>query len=654
MDSYQSKSTRWTTVLNLDDLSSEEKTSWVWKGSRVLPRARDPMSQDGKRATRALLSLSKGTSDAVVLREFDLTTSTFVEKDAFNLPEARTRASYKSRDVLLVGSDFGPSSLTKSGYPRTVREWTRGTNVKDAPIVFEGEKSDVAVSAYVDDQRVRGGGIYEVRTRALTFYTSKYWVRKVKHEHLLAPNDPLRAGVAEPPEFKQVEVPEDAEIDFVGNLLVISLRSNWSPESGKVFTQGSIIYVNAHKFVKYGPKDRIYHVLFQPTERTACESYSVTQKFMVLSIMDNVKSRLEFYKLEKDANKLRLVGADKDPQIRAINVRAVDPYDGDQFWLSTNTYTEPSTLWLADASRMDSDDKKVVRKTGTDGYIVKKLKSLKEQFSGGSLKVVQRMAKSKDGTEIPYFIVMDKSTSMHKKNPTLLYGYGGFEVSLGPHYIAATGLAWLKRGGVYVEANIRGGGEFGKNWHEAATGKNKIKAFEDFIAVAEDLIATNVCKPRTLAIRGGSCGGLLVANMYTMRPDLFGAVHCAVPMLDMKRFKEMSASPTWVNEFGDPDTMDWERFLKKYSPYHNINESEKKNPPILFTTSTKDERVHPGHARKMAKKLWDLGKGKKWPTYFYESTDSSQSADSEAERYAFMTSLAYDFMFKTLQKNAEK
>jgi prolyl oligopeptidase len=468
MASYQTENPRWTTVLDVDDLAEKEEMSWVWKGSRVLPRARDPMSEGGLQVTRALLSLSRGGygSDAVVLREFDLLGSRFVTKDAFTLPEAKTRASYRSRDVLLVGSDFGPDSLTQSGNPRTIREWVRGTDVNDAPVVFEGEMSDVAVSAYVDDQRVRAGGIYEVRTRALTCNTSKYWVRKVKYEHLLAEDDPKRAGVGDPPEFKELEVPEDAEIDFVGNLLMITLRSNWEPEPGKRHDQGSIIYVNAHKFLKYGPKGRIYHELFKPTERTACENYSVTQNFLILSIMDNVKSKLEFYRLEKDANHLRLVGADKQAQIRALNVRAVDPYQGDEFWFTTSGYTEPSTLWLADASKMDTEDKKIVRKTESEGYIVRKLKGLPSQFDASGLTVVQKVVSSKDGTEVPYFMIMKTDTKFNKKNPTLLYGYGGFEVTLGPHYIAATGLAWLERGGVYVEANIRGGGEFGPTWHE--------------------------------------------------------------------------------------------------------------------------------------------------------------------------------------------
>lgn len=465
MESYETNNPSWTTVLDVDELGRKENTAWVWRGSRVLPRVRDPMSDGGKRVTRALISLSKDGSDNVVTREFDLLTSTFVTKDAFDLPEAKTRACYKSRDLLLVGSDFGSDSLTNAGFPRTIREWRRGTDVKNAPVVFEGEKSDIAVSAYIDDQRVRGGGIYEVRTRALSYNSSKYWVRKVKDEHLLAEDDPLRQGAGPVPEFKHIEVPDDAEIDFVGNLLMITLRSQWSPEDGKKYSRGSILYVNAHKFIKYGPKDRIYHILFQPSERVTCENYIATKNFLVLSIMDNVKSKLEFFRLEKDGNKLRMVGMDKNPQIRMANIRAVDPYEGDEFWLTTSGYIEPTTLWLADALNMDSQDKKIIRRTGSEGYIKRKLKALPEQFKAADMEVIQNTCYSKDGTKIPYFVVMKKGTVLNKSNRTLLYGYGGFEVTVGPHYVAPTGIAWLEKGGIYVEANLRGGGEFGPTWH---------------------------------------------------------------------------------------------------------------------------------------------------------------------------------------------
>jgi prolyl oligopeptidase len=231
---------------------------------------------------------------------------------------------------------------------------------------------------------------------------------------------------------------------------------------------------------------------------------------------------------------------------------------------------------------------------------------------------------------------------------------GGFEISLGPKYIATVGLAWLERGGAYVEANIRGGGEFGPSWHQAALKANRNKAYEDFIAVGEELISSGLCRPGTLAIRGGSNGGLLMGNMYTMRPDLFGAIHCAVPLLDMKRYHLLLAGASWVAEFGDPETDDW-KFLEKFSPYHNIDVNVTKYPPMLVTTSTRDDRVHPAHARKMVKKLWDMGHGdnKDWPIYYYENIEGGHGGAADAKQSAFMTALAYDFMFDTLSKNAK-
>ncbi|CAJ1961029.1 unnamed protein product [Cylindrotheca closterium] len=652
LESYEDEdNTEWTDLVDVDKLSKDEGISWIWKGARMLPRGQDPASTDNTMTTRALISLSREGTHTVEIREFDFLTSDFVKTNPFNLPEGRTRISYKSRDVLFVSSDLQDSTLTKAGNPTTIREWKRGTDFSKSKLVFQGESSDIAVGSYVDDQRHRKGDIFEVQMRRLGINASKYWVRKIKPEHTLSEDDPARKGVSDPPSFQELQVPDDAEINFVGNLLVVSLDSEWSPEKGKTFSEGAIVYVNAHKFIKYGPTDRIYHVMFQPTEGTKCDSYHAARNFIICSVQDTIKSRLEFYKLEKDGNKLRLVGMDKNPQIRVNHVQVVDSYASNEFWLTTYGYTEPSTVWLADASKMDSSDKKVIRKTGSEGYMVRKLKGLSEAFEASDLHVLQKIAKSKDGTDIPYFLIMKKGTQLDKNNPTLLHAYGGFGVSLGPNYSPATGIAWLDRGGVYVEANVRGGGEFGPTWHSAAVRGRRGKSLEDIVAVAEDLIASRICRPKTLGLRGGLNGGLLVANVYVSRPDLFGAAHCAFPILDLKRFKELDGPESWVEEFGDPDKKDWEKFIKDFSPYHNIDDSVKKRPPILFTTSCGDKRVHPGHARKMVNKLWDLSKGRKWPAYYYEEM---QNDSDDAKEYAFVASLAYDFLYRTLHKNAQK
>jgi prolyl oligopeptidase len=542
LDSYTSDSkTKWTTVLDVDELAKKDGISWVWKGCTPLPRSRDP-AKSSLRVTRALLSLSRGGSDASHMKEFDLEEMEFVTDKPFELPEAKSQVSYKSRDVVLVGTDFGPGSLTDSGYPRTVREWVRGTSLDDAPVVFEGDAKDVSVDMYVRDQRTWGGGVYEVQRRFMTFYTGKYWIRKVQFEHLLAPDDPARANVPDPPDFREVDVQDDATLDLLGNLALISLRSDWQPrgEGGPLYKKGSVVYCHADTFFEHGMEATEFLVLFEPTDQTAYEYYKATKNYLILATIDNVKSRLDFYRISGDGSALTLVeaGRTKEAQIRDCRVRPVDPFSGsDDFWFTTSDFVTPSTLFLGNAGKVEkeygdeSEEAGVAGRDRLDPFIQSKVKSLPPQYDSSGLITEQRTAISKDGTAIPYFIVMKEKIVLNGNNPTLLCGYGGFEVYVGPHYIAKSGIAWLERGGVYVEANIRGGGEFGPAWHQAALKANRNKCYEDFIAVAEHLIASNLCAPKTLAIWGRSNGGLLMGNMYTMRPDLFGAIHCAAPLL---------------------------------------------------------------------------------------------------------------------------
>lgn len=531
MESYKSDSPEWTTVLDVDELAEKDGISWVYKGSRLLPRARDDPNVDGggRIVTRALLMLSDGGADATHVKEFDLTTQSFVTEDPFVLPEAKSRVSYKSRNVVLVGTDFGPDSLTDSGYPRTVREWVRGTRLEDAPVIFEGDKKDVSVSVYISDERSHGGGIYEIRVRTLTFYTSKHWIRKVCPEELLAPTDPIRlaSNIIEN-EFVELDVQDDAQIDMLGNLLVISLRSDWEPTPASRFKKGSLITCHIDDFLAKGKESADFSILFEPTITTAYEYFTATKNYFILSTMDTVKNKLDFYRIDENGTTLHKIEMANKPQIRDCSASPVDVHDGsDDFWFSTSDFTTPSTLFLANAQRVESQSDG----EDMDAFIVEECKSLPPQYDSANLVVEQKFATSKDGTRIPYFIVRGKDLQLDGKNPTLMYGYGGFEVSLGPHYIATAGLGWLERGGVYVEANIRGGGEFGPSWHQAALKENRNKCYEDFAAVGEHLIESGICTSKSLCIRGGSNGGLLVANMYTMRPDLFGAIHCAVPLM---------------------------------------------------------------------------------------------------------------------------
>ena len=630
MQQYQSADTEWTTVLDLDKLAKEEDISWVWKGYTALPRSLD--SQSGGpigRVTRVLLNLSRGGADATYLREFDLLTESFVDvetEDGFSLPEAKTRASYKSRDVLLVGADTGEDSMTSSGYPRTVREWKRGTKIEDAPIVFEGEKTDVSCGQYLVDESGReGGDTYEIQSRSISFYDKYTYVKKQ----------------ASSGDFVKLAVALNTGVSFYGRWMMIRVKADWDPKdngSERTFKSGSFLYVDAQSFIEFskakedGDEDAIknckleYRVLFEPTATTSYSGYSTTKSYLIVYILDDVKEQLKFYKLGEDGGPFIQVGGDEEGQIRSVSASPVDSITSDLIFQTTSSYISPSKLVLADANKIGRDD-----------YVVSELKSLPEMFDSSDLETSQHFAISKDGTKIPYFMIHKKGMQLDGSTPTLLYGYGGFEISLGPRYVTSVGISWLERGGVYVEANIRGGGEYGPEWHQQALRENRHLCYEDFIAVGEHLVESKVCTPQTLACKGGSNGGLLTGNMLVQAPDLFQAIHIAVPLLDMKRYSKLLAGASWMAEYGDPNTDDWENFLHKYSPYHNIDASRDKYPNVLVTTSTRDDRVHPAHARKMVKKMWDEGQGKDWPVYYYENIEGGHGGASDSRQEAFMT-----------------
>jgi len=475
LSSYQSTNTEWTTVLDLDELAKKEDISWVWKGYVPLPRSLDPQSgyephspTPKGRVTRVLLNLSRGGADAIYLREFDLLTESFVDPETeqgFSLPEGKTRARYKSRDVLLVGANVGENALTDSGYPRTIREWTRGTAVEDAPIVYEAEKTDVSCSSYLADETHREGGAkYEMRARSMTFYNSEYYLKRITSD--------------EEGEFVKLTIALNTDVSLFGKWMMLYLKEDWSSDdngSDRVFKSGSLIYVDAQNFLDYskakgeGQDEDIakaasklsYHVLFEPTATTSYDGYSATKNYLILDILDDVKQHLKFYKLGEGGGPFVAVGGDEEGQLRAAHASGVDSKESDLFWLTCSSYTQPSTLYLADASKCSTD------KSG-DEYIVRELKALPHMYDSSNLEVSQHFATSEDGTKIPFFMVSKKGLVLDGSNPTLLYGYGGFEISLTPRYISTVGISWLERGGVYVEANIRGGGEYGPDWHQVS------------------------------------------------------------------------------------------------------------------------------------------------------------------------------------------
>ena len=587
LEEYRRAEPAWETIIDLDQLAGSEKENWVWKGADILRPTHD----------RVLIFLSRGGADAAVMREFDLDKKEFVT-GGFKLPEAKSRVSWRDRDAIYVGTDFGPGSLTNSGYPRIVKEWRRGTAIEEAKTVFEAKAEDVSVTASVVHDH---GRVYEFIWRGLTFFTSELSFRRGD-------------------QWVRIDKPADARIETFKDQILLRLRSDWSV-GGITYRAGSLLAAN---FEAYLRGDREFGVLFEPSERKALASMSATKNYLILNELDNVRSKV--YALKR-ANGQWARTPLPTPAFGSVRVRGVDAEESDDFFMTMNDYLTPSSLHLGAVGKEQQE----------------KLKSLPAFFAADGLQIRQFEAVSKDGTRVLYFLVGKKEIVLNGKNPTLLYGYGGFAVSLLPNYSASVGAAWLERGGVYVVANIRGGGEFGPTWHYAARKENRQRAYDDFVAVAEDLIARKVTSPNQLGIQGGSNGGLLVGVAMTQRPDLFKAVVCQVPLLDMRRYNKLLAGASWMDEYGDPDqAAEWD-YIRKYSPYHNVV-TGKKYPRVLFTTSTRDDRVHPAHARKMFAKM----KAQGHEVLYYENIEGGHGGAADNKQLAHMSALAYTFLVKEL------
>ncbi|MFO0583722.1 MAG: prolyl oligopeptidase family serine peptidase [Anaeromyxobacter sp.] len=586
---YRKPAPAWETVLDVDALAGAEQENWVWHGATCL--------RPGFR--RCLLSLSRGGGDASVVREFDLVTKAFV-KDGFALPEAKSRVSWAGPDELLVGTDFGPGSLTSSGYPRVVKRWRRGTPLAAAATVFEGQPGDVSVSGFHDPTK---GFERDLVERGLTFFTNEL--------HL------VRGG-----KLVKIEKPDSAEASVWRELLLLTLRDDWAT-GGRTYPAGALVAIELERFLA---GDRRLDVLFEPSERRSLDGYATTRRHVLVTELDNVRNRVTVLTREKGAwKRAPLPGV---PGLAAVGVKAVDEETSDDYWLTVTDYLTPTALSRGAAGKGPAE----------------RLKQLPAFFDASGLEVAQHEAVSKDGTRVPYFQVSRKGLALDGKNPTLLYGYGGFEVSEQPSYRPGVGASWLEEGGVYVVANIRGGGEFGPKWHQAALKANRPRAYEDFFAVAEDLARRGVTSPAHLGIQGGSNGGLLVGNALTMRPELFGAVVCQVPLLDMKRYSHLLAGASWMGEYGDPDVPEEWAFIRTFSPYHNLRPGVR-YPPVLFMTSTRDDRVHPGHARKMAARMIEAGHD----VLYWENVEGGHGGAANNRQAAHMGALTYAFLWSKLR-----
>jgi len=580
---------QWETVLDLDALNKAEGKAWVWKRVECLaPEYR-----------RCLIGLSPGGSDAEVTREFDLTSKTFVQGGFFR-PLAKGRLSWIDIDTVYVITDFGPGSSNKAGYSRFVKQWKRGTPMASATTVFEGPADNIGYGLYARRDHTPGF----VRDFILHYLTSRDTALYLRH------GDTLR----------KIDAPDTATKLVHREWLTIQLREPWQV-GGKTHAAGSLL---ATKFDDFMAGKRQFDVLFEPTDRASLSEITWTRSQLILNVLEDVRSRLSVLTPGKHGwTETAFAGA---PAMDHVSVDAVDSTDSTAVWMTVTGFLTPTTLSLAEVGRPPEV-----------------LKATPAFFDDTKAVVEQHFATSKDGTRVPYFVVRAKDLAFDGSTPTLMTGYGGFGVSRLPRYSGAVGKGWLEKGGAYVMANIRGGGEYGPRWHQAALKANRYKAYEDFAAVAQDLVARKITSPRHLGIQGGSNAGLLMGNMLTQYPQLFGAVVVQVPLLDMRRYHQLLAGASWMAEYGDPDKpAEWD-YIKTFSPYH-LFDPGKDYPPTLFTTSTRDDRVHPAHARKMMARMLAAGKNVR----YYENIEGGHGGSANNRQAAYMNALAYTFLWNQL------
>lgn len=587
LESYRTEQPDWDVVIDVDELARADEENWVWAGADVI----EPDH------TLALVSLSRGGSDAAVVREFDMRTRQFVD-GGFELTEAKSQVSWEDENTLLVGTDFGEGSLTESGYPRLVKRWRRGQPLAEAETVFSGAESDVLVSGSRDHTE---GFERTLIGRATDFFNEEVYE--------------LRDG-----ELIRIDTPTDASISIHRSWLLIELRSDWE-YGAQTYPAGALLATDYDEFLS---GTATVDVVFTPDQHTCLHHYAWTKDRLVVVTLADVASRVEVY-TPGPWTSAPVTGL---PANTNTSIVAADSL-GDEIFLDSSGFDTPSRLLYGTAGP------DLTEPTLTE------IKRAPSFFDAADIEVSQYFATSDDGTAIPYFVVGHR----HRKaaGPTLLGGYGGFEVARTPGYDGVMGRLWLSRGGTYVLANIRGGGEYGPTWHTQAMREGRHLVYEDFASVARDLVARDITTVEQLGAQGGSNGGLLMGVMLTRYPELFGALVCSVPLLDMKRFHLLLAGASWVAEYGDPDEAeDWE-FISKYSPYQNIS-SDRRYPPLLMTTSTRDDRVHPGHARKMTAALEAAGH----PVRYYENIEGGHSGASDNPQVAFRAALVYEFLLRTL------
>jgi prolyl oligopeptidase len=587
VDLYRTAEPEWDVLLDLDALAEAEGENWVWQGAFGLRPAYQ----------RYLILLSRGGADAGVVREFDLATREFVAA-GFTLPEAKSDVGWVDVDHIHVGTDFGAGSLTASGYPRVVKRWRRGTPLAEAEVVFEGQPDDVVAYAEFDQTP---GFARTLVGRRMDFFRQEISVR------------------SEDGGLTRIGVPEDAVVDIHREWLLIRPRSRWTV-GAVTYAAGTVVVTPLADFLA---GERALTTVFQPDPHTAFAGHVWAGRRLIIGALSDVSSRLTVWTPGPDGwASAPLAGRPGFGHSAVVDAHE----ETDEVLLLSTGFLEPTSFWYGQLDEGAAPIAEVKREPAF--------------FDPAGMAVRQFFATSDDGTRVPYFVVGEPDAH---NAPTLLSGYGGFEVARVPYYDGTLGRAWLARGGVSVLANIRGGGEYGPDWHTAALRENRPRAFEDFAAVAADLVRRGITTPARLGTEGGSNGGLLMGVMLTRYPELFGAVVAHVPLLDMRRYHLLLAGASWVAEYGDPDVeSDW-AFLREYSPYQNVR-SGQSYPSVLLTTSTRDDRVHPAHARKMTARLRELG----YDVTYYENTEGGHGGAADNEQLAFQKALVYEFLWRRL------
>ena len=597
--SYATATPVWETVLDLDALATAEKANWVWKGASC--------SRPAER--RCLIELSDAGEDAVTVREYDLVTKSFVA-DGFVLPKGKQDASWVNDDELLVGREWEPGQLTKSGYAYVVKSLKRGQPLSAATEVYRGTIDDVAASGGV--LRDGQGNTLTLLVRATDFFHNETFI--------LADGGP-----------KRLVIPEKANlVDMIDGRVIIQSQEAWTPAgASKAFPAGSLLSVDLAA-LKADPARLKPTLIYAPTAKEALQGASATKDMLLVSILDNVRGRTLLFKPGPNGSWTRSALALPDNSTIAV---ADTSNSDDRALLSVTSFLTPPSQWLVDAA------------AGT----ATKFREQPAKFDVSGLVSQQFEATSSDGTRIPYFVVHRGDMKFNGKNPTLMYAYGGFEVSQTPAYSAGTGKLWLERGGVYVVANIRGGGEFGPAWHEAGLKTKRQIVYDDFAAVGQDLARRKITSARRLGIRGGSNGGLLTGVSFTQQPDLWNAVIIDIPLLDMLRISKIAAGASWEGEYGSVSTDPAVRkFWEKTSPYHNLKKGRRYPVPFIYTT-TKDDRTGPQHARKFAARMEELG----LPFYYYENTEGGHAAGANLKQQARTQALQMVYLTRKLMDPVE-